>query len=60
VNPKGEKLKEPRYSIPFFMHPISEMRLNCLDNCIDADNPKGFDDITAGEYLDQRLEEIGF
>lgn len=59
VNPPREKMNTPRYSIPFFMHPRSEMDLTCLDNCIDASHPKLFEDITAGAFLDQRLAEIG-
>lgn len=59
VNPEKELWGYPRYSIPFFMHPVSDMKLNCLDSCIDHEHPKLFDDITAGEYLDQRLKEIG-
>lgn len=60
VNPVGPALVQPRYSIPFFMHPVSEMKLNCLSSCVDAGNPKAFEDITAGDFLDQRLSEIGF
>jgi hypothetical protein len=41
------------------MHPVSDMPLNCLDQCIDATHPKQFDDITAGEYLNERLVELG-
>ena len=59
VNPPKEEWDTPRYSIPFFMHPRSEMPLNCLDECIDADHPKAYPDITAGEFLHQRLVEIG-
>lgn len=59
VNPPREMWGTSRYSIPFFMHPISSMKLNVLDNCIDAENPKQFEDITAGEYLDQRIRELG-
>ncbi len=59
VNPPRELMKTSRYSIPFFMHPRSEMDLTCLENCIDSDNPKQYDDITAGEFLNQRLAEIG-
>lgn len=59
VNPPREEWNKPRYSIPFFMHPVSEMDLNVLDNCIDDENPKQFDDITAGDFLNQRLREIG-
>lgn len=59
VNPPKELWGTSRYSIPFFMHPISEMPLNCLDNCVDADNPRQFEDITAGEFLHERLVELG-
>jgi hypothetical protein len=31
------------------MHPVSDT-LNCLENCNDAENPKQFEDITAGDY----------
>ena len=59
VNPPRELWGTSRYSIPFFMHPISEMKLDCLDNCIDADHPKLYDDITAGDFLYERLVELG-
>lgn len=59
TNPPREEWGKPRYSIPFFMHPVSDMKLNVLENCIDEENPKQFDDITAGEFLTQRLREIG-
>ncbi|WP_318344951.1 isopenicillin N synthase family dioxygenase [Flagellimonas baculiformis] len=59
VNPPRELWGTSRYSIPFFMHPISEMPLNCLENCIDEENPKAYEDITAGEFLHERLIELG-
>jgi isopenicillin N synthase-like dioxygenase len=59
VNPSKEKMNMPRYSIPFFMHPRSEMSLAALSGCVDRNNPKQWEDITAGEFLDQRLREIG-
>ena len=59
VNPPPEKWGTSRYSIPFFMHPISAMDLDVLDNCIDDENPKQFEDITAGDYLNQRIKELG-
>ena len=59
VNPDRELLKKSRYSIPFFMHPVSEMKLNVLESCINEDNPKSFDDITAGDFLNERLVELG-
>ena len=59
VNPPRELWGTSRYSIPFFMHPISEMPLNCLENCIDSEHPKLYEDITAGEFLNERLIELG-
>lgn len=59
VNPAADLMNTPRYSIPFFMHPRSEMNLACLAECVDEEHPKLFDDITAGEFLNQRLAEIG-
>ncbi|MDH5413937.1 MAG: isopenicillin N synthase family oxygenase [Flavobacteriaceae bacterium] len=59
VNPPKEKWGTSRYSVPFFMHPVSEMPLNCLENCIDDAHPKLYDDITAGEFLNERLKELG-
>jgi isopenicillin N synthase-like dioxygenase len=60
VNPPKDQLDQPRFSIPFFMHPKSQMKLNCLEGCIDSDHPKKYKDITAGDFLMQRLKEIGF
>jgi hypothetical protein len=35
------------------------MQLNVLDSCVTADNPQHYPDTTAGEYLDERLRQIG-
>lgn len=59
VNPPREMMKTSRFSVPFFLHPRSDMDLTCLENCIDASHPKAYSDMTAGEYLDERLREIG-
>lgn len=59
VNPPRELWGTSRYSIPFFLHPKSEMSLASLDSCIDDKHPKAYEDATAGEYLDERLREIG-
>lgn len=58
VNPPRQAWGLSRYSVPFFMHPVSSMPLNCLGHCIDGNHPKLFEDITAGEYLHQRLIEL--
>ena len=54
-----ELLKKSRYSIPFFMHPVSDMKLNVLESCICEEYPKSFNDITAGDFLNERLVELG-
>ena len=59
TNPPKELWGTSRYSIPFFMHPVSSMKLDVLENCIDQNNPKQFEDITSGEFLEQRLKELG-
>jgi len=59
VNPPREKMNTSRYSIPFFMHPRSDMDLSCLESCISENHPKEYKDMTAGEFLHERLAEIG-
>jgi isopenicillin N synthase-like dioxygenase len=59
INPPKEQLGTSRYSVPFFLHPRSNMPLNCLPSCIDEQNPKAYENTTAGEYLMERLREIG-
>lgn len=59
VNPPRHLMNTPRYSIPFFMHPRSEMSLAPLAGCVSSENPRRWEDITAGDFLDQRLAEIG-
>lgn len=55
-----ESINKSRYSMPFFMHPNSKTSLNCIKSCITNNNPKSYEDITAGTFLNQRLCEIGF
>jgi isopenicillin N synthase-like dioxygenase len=59
VNPPRELWDTSRYSIPFFLHPRSDMPLDCLEECIDENHPKQHNDISAGDFLHQRLVEIG-
>src|SRR6201996_6021626 len=59
VNPPRVRWGSSRYSIPFFLHPKSSMSLACLSGCIDDKHAKAYADATAGEYLDERLREIG-
>jgi len=59
VNPPQELWGTPRYSIPFFLHPRPEVRLDCLPQCISEESPKKYEDCSAMEFLIQRLREIG-
>jgi isopenicillin N synthase-like dioxygenase len=59
VNPAREHWHTSRFSIPFFLHPKSSMSLKCLDSCITEATALAYEDATAGEYLDERLREIG-
>ncbi len=45
VNPSGEEAKLSRFSMPFFLHPRKDVRLEGTR--------------TAGEFLDERLRELG-
>jgi isopenicillin N synthase-like dioxygenase len=59
VNPPKEIWGTSRYSIPFFMHPIASMPLDVLPNCISNRQPKKYEDISAGDFLRERLVELG-
>jgi isopenicillin N synthase-like dioxygenase len=55
VNPEGPNVS--RYSMPFFMHPASAVSLAVLPSC--AHGPNVQPPITAGDFLAERLREIG-
>lgn len=58
VNPDNSR--ERRFSMPFFVHPRPEVDLTPLASCVErTGGTREFADITAGEYLLQRLREIG-
>lgn len=59
VNPPAPYSHKSRYSIPFFLHFNPDVMIDALDSCVTADNPKRESAITADEYLNQRLREIG-
>lgn len=48
-----------RYSIPFFVHPTNATSLAALPSCVSPERPSRYPPVTAGEYLEQRLREIG-
>ena len=55
VNPDGPNVS--RYSMPFFMHPRQDAVLSCIESC--RGEGAKYSDITAGDFLNQRLREIG-
>lgn len=55
VNPSGPNIS--RYSMPFFMHPNSDVMLECLPAC--AGSGAKYPPVRADEFLEQRLREIG-
>jgi len=55
INPSSDS--SARYSMPFFVHPHSKAMLSCIPSCVG--NGAKFPDITAGDFLTQRLKEIG-
>jgi isopenicillin N synthase-like dioxygenase len=58
VNPDNSK--ERRFSMPYFVHPRSEVDLSPHPRCIEKTGGEAtFPNITAGAFLDQRLKEIG-
>ena len=59
VNPPKKDWHVPRLSIPFFLHPKSNMDLSCLKSCVKSGESPAYEPITAGNYLDERLREIG-
>lgn len=56
INPQ-DGTNVSRYSMPFFMHPHPESNLSCLASC--KGTGAKYPDITAHEFLMQRLREIG-
>ena len=59
TNPPGEQARQPRYSVPFFLHPNPDFLIDVLPSTITPDNPKRYPEpITAQGYLEERLREI--
>lgn len=60
VNPADAALaRQPRYSIPYFLHPNPDFLIETLPGCISADRPNRYPEpISSHDYLMQRLREI--
>lgn len=60
VNPPGEAARQPRYSIPFFLHPNPDFVIETLPQCISDQRPNRYPEpITSHDYLMERLRQIG-
>ena len=59
VNPPRSEWSKPRFSMPFFCHPQPDMRLDAMQHLVPEGEEPVESPISAGEYLDQRLREIG-
>ncbi len=59
TNPPGEQARQPRYSVPFFLHPNPDFLIDVLPSTISDANPSRYPQaITAQGYLEERLREI--
>jgi isopenicillin N synthase-like dioxygenase len=59
VNPPGDLARQPRYSVPYFLHPNPDFLIDVLPSCVGIDNPSRYPQaITAHGYLMERLREI--
>jgi isopenicillin N synthase-like dioxygenase len=59
-NPSGERAGFSRYSMPYFLHPRSDFRIETLPQCVSAEHPDRYGvPVTADAYLQERLREIG-
>lgn len=60
VNPPGEAAHQPRYSIPFFLHPNPDFLIETLPQCVSDQRPNLYPEpITSHGYLLERLRQIG-
>lgn len=58
MNPDNSR--ERRFSMPYFVHPRSEVDLTPLPRSVEKTGGQtAYPKITAGQYLEQRLREIG-
>lgn len=59
VNPPPERRGKSRYSMPFFHHLASDFEIRSLPQCVTPERPDRYQPISADDYLQERLREIG-
>ena len=57
VNPQSDP--QDRYSMPFFCHPRPDASLAVIRDLVPADERPRYADVTADQYLQERLRQIG-
>jgi isopenicillin N synthase-like dioxygenase len=59
-NPAGERARQSRYAMPFFLHPRGDIVIKTLPGCVSEESPNRYPvPIAADDYLQERLREIG-
>lgn len=59
VNPEGPAARNERYSMPFFVHCYPDADLTVMERFVSDDRPARYPPTTAGQFLEERLREIG-
>ena len=47
---------QPRFSVPFFVNPDVDTTVECIPSCVDDAHPCRFEPITAGAFLQGRID----
>ncbi len=53
--PEGKE--RSRYSMPFFVHPNTDVQMTCIPSCVGSG--KKYEDIPYAKFFEQRLKDIG-
>ncbi|KAI9771744.1 MAG: hypothetical protein M1839_002759 [Geoglossum umbratile] len=54
----AEVICPQRYSIPFFAAADTDTLIECLPGCWGPENPKKYDSVTTGEYIQMRMAAL--
>ncbi|KAG0698257.1 flavonol synthase/flavanone 3-hydroxylase [Suillus ampliporus] len=54
----GTGMIKERFSIPYFMSADRDLLIDCLPGCWGEDRPKKYEPVTAGAYIDMRLDAL--
>ena len=58
INPPGSAATQPRYSIPFFLHPNPNFVIRTLPECIGPERPDRYPEpLSADDFLNRRLRQ---